>query len=246
MKKSVMFLLIGFLLLTSVIIARAASICPVDEQASLNKIAAAVKAVYEEKEIIDTSDIPAPSENQGEQKEYVPKKTVFKVVFTNIDEKVYVKVTNNRNDDIKVITSADLKDGTYSFDWDGLDDVTQFTYEVYTTNKTSCPGEKYYTGYLVTPMFNDFYNMGICEGITDLYACQKYVTTKMDYEDQYNKIVEYKEKMAKKEEQKNKKWYTKIGDFVKNHKVALIATGSIIVIAGVATVVVRNKRKRVI
>ena len=81
MKKSVMFLLTGFLLLTSVIIAQAASICPVDEQASLNKIAAAVKAVYEEKEIIDTSDVPAPSENQGEQKEYVPKKTIFKVVF---------------------------------------------------------------------------------------------------------------------------------------------------------------------
>ena len=242
MKKSVMFLLTGFLLLTSVIIAQAASICPVDEQASLNKIAAAVKAVYEEKDIKLDPNLYPPSAESGME----ATATVFKIIFTNIDEKIYVKVTNNRNDDVKVITSADLRDGTYSFDWDGLDDVTQFTYEVYTTNKTSCPGEKYYTGYLVTPMYNALSDDPICDGIDGLYACQEYVTTKMDPEDQYQKVTDYRNQMAKEKEQKNKKWYTKIGDFVKNHKVALIATGSIIVIAGVATVVVRNKRKRVI
>ena len=242
MKKSVMFLLTGFLLLTSVIIAQAASICPVDEQASLNKIAAAVKAVYEEKEITLDPNLYPPSAESEEPMSY----TVFKIIFTNIDEKVYVKVTNDQNSDVRVITAADLKDGTYSFEWGNLDTVTQFTYEVYTTNNTSCPGEKYFTGYLVTPMYNVLSDDPICEGINDLYACQQYVTTNMDYNDQYEKIVEYRDKMAKKEEQKNKKWYTKIGDFVKNHKVALIATGSIIVIAGVATVVVRNKRKRVI
>ena len=242
MKKSVMLLLAGFLLFTSVIFVKAKSICPDAEQASLNKIAADVKAVYEEKEIKLDPNLYPPSAESGME----ATATVFRIIFTNVDEKVYVKVYNNQNDDVKVITSADLTDGTYSFDWDNMDNVTQFTYEIYSSTKTSCPGEKYLTKYLITPMYNPLSDDPICEGLEGLYACQEYVTTKMDPKDQFEKVEQYREEIAKEKKQKNKKWYTKIGDFVKNHKVAFIATGSIIVIAGVATVVVKNKRKRVI
>ena len=241
MKKKVVVMLAGILALLNLKVVNAASLCSMEDQAKLNKIAGSVKAVYEEaKEEVDPSTyITTPETGEGPiYRDY------FKIIFTNITEEVYVKITNDYNDEVKFIRYQDTDGGMYTFDWDNLDDVVKFTYEVYSSDKTACQNEKYFTNYLVTPMYNSFYEMLICEGINDYLPCQKYITVKNDYNEQYDKIVEYKEAKKEKEIEENKKWYEKIGDFVKKHKTVFIAGGSIIVIAGVAVVVVIIKRKR--
>lgn len=241
MKEKVVVMLAGILALLNLKVVNAASLCSVEDQAKLNKIAGSVKAVYEEaKEELDPSTyITTPETGEGPfYKEY------FKIIFTNITEEVYVKITNDYNDEVKFIRYQDTDDGMYTFDWNDLDAVVKFTYEVYSSDKTACQNEKYFTNYLVTPKLNEFYNYLICDGIKDYLACQKYIPINMGYNEQYNKIVEYKEAKKEKEIEENKKWYEKIGDFVKKHKTAVIVGGSIIVIAGVAIVVVIIKRKR--
>lgn len=243
MKKKVVVLLAGILNLLSCNVVHA-SVCSYEEQASLNKIAGNVKLVYEEGlEKVDESLYAPTVETVGEVELY---REYFKLIFTNITKDIYVKIMNDYNDEVKYIRYQDTDDGMYTLNWYNLDDVVNFTYEVYSSDETGCRNEKYFTNYLVTPMYNEFSDKIICEGINDFLPCQKYVTVKMDYSEQYKKIVEYVEEQENENStnEKNKSWFEKIGDFVKEHKVAFIAGGSILVIAGVAIVVVKIRRKR--
>ncbi|MBQ4583991.1 MAG: hypothetical protein IJA94_03800 [Bacilli bacterium] len=244
MKKKVVGILAGILALTNLNVVDAASACSYEKQVELSKVAGSVKAVYEEaSQKVDSSLYAPTNETVGEVELY---REYFKIIFTNITKEIYVKVMNDYNDEVKFIRYKDTTDGMYTLNWYNLDDVVNFTFEIYSSDETDCRNEKYFTNYLVTPMYNDFYETIMCEGITDYLPCQKYITVKMEYADQYEQISEYLEVVEneKKEKEENKKWYENIGDFVKKHKVAFIAGGSIIVIAGVAIVVVNIKRKR--
>lgn len=243
MKKKVVVMLAGILAVLNLNVVDATSLCTFEEQSRLNKVAASVKAVYEEaEEKLDPSLFIVTEETEdGDFYDLY-----FKIIFTNITEDMYVKVTNDYNDEIKFIRYSDTTNGSYTLNWYELDSVVRFTYEVYSSDKTKCKDEKYFTNYLVTPKYNDFHTSIICEGITDYLPCQKYITVDMEYSEQYNKIVDYvkNEQENQKDLDENKKWYEIIGDFVKQHKKAFVAGSSIIVIAGVATIVVVIKRKR--
>ena len=240
MKKSVMVGLCGLLGFSALITANA-SACSTEQQVELKKVAGSISTTYEEaQELVDPSTYYSNNEvgNEPLYEDY------FKVIFSNVDPKVYIEISNDYNDEVKFIRYQDTEEGIYTFDWKNTDKITKFTYEVYSSAETSCPDEKYYTGYLVLPKRNDFYDMAMCEGITDFDSCKKYIMVNMDPDEQERLITEYLNKEIEKQEKRNKKWYQKIGDLVNKNKVIII-TGSIIVIAGVATVVVKNKRKRV-
>ncbi|MBQ9834226.1 MAG: hypothetical protein IJO33_03440 [Bacilli bacterium] len=244
MKKKVVVMLAGILALINLNVANAASACSYEQQVELGKVASSVKAVYEEaSEKVDPSLYAPTNETVGEVVLY---RDYFKIIFTNITKDIYVKVMNDYNEEVKFIRYKDTTDGMYTLNWYNLDDVVNFTYEVYSSDETDCRNEKYFTNYLITPMYNEFHDKIICEGITDYLPCQKYITVKMKYSEQFEKINEYLEvgKKEEKEKEENKKWYEIIGDFIKEHKVAFIAGSSIIVIAGVAIVVVNIRRKR--
>lgn len=241
MKKKVVVMLAGILAMLNINSVKAASLCSVEDQARLNKIAGSVKAVYEEaQEELDPSSYISNIET-GEGPFYT---SYFNIIFTNVTKDIYVKITNDYNDEVKFIRYQDTEEGTYSFRWNNIDEIVRFTYEVYSSNDTSCRDEKYFTNYLVTPKYNKFHDYLICEGIEDYLPCQKYISVDMEFDEQQNKIEEYLKVEDDKKEDKDKAWYEKIGEFVKEHKTAFIAGGSIIVIAGVATVVVKMKRKR--
>ena len=240
MKKSVMYGLCGLLGISALITANA-SVCSTEEQAKLKKVASNVSSTYVEKEeLVDPSKY-LTNDEVGYEPVY---EYYFNVIFSNIDSDTYVKISNDYNDEVKFIRYADTEDGIYTFTWKNTDKITKFTYEVYSSAETSCPDEKYYTGYQVLPKYNEFSETAMCEGISDFESCHKYIMVNIDPVEQERLITEYLSKKNKEKEQKGKKWYQKIGDLVNDHKVIIIA-GSIIVIAGVATVVVKNKRKRV-
>ena len=240
MKKSVIYAVCGLLSLCSIMTANA-STCSVDEQAKLKKMISNISTTYkeEQKEVDPSMYLTGPDIGYGPVYD-----DYFKVFFTNVTKEIYIKITNDYNEETKFIRFKDTEDGIYTFDWEYNDKITKFKYEVYSSAETSCPDEKYYTGYVVLPKYNDFSTRVMCEGLSDYPACQKYITTDMDPVEQERQITEYLKEKEQKELKKNKKWYKKIGDFVNSHK-GVIITCSIIVIAGVATVVVNNKRKRV-
>ncbi len=240
MKKSVMYGLCGLLGLSSIITANA-SVCSTEEQAKLKKTASNISSTYVEKEELIDPSMYLTNDEVGNEPVY---NYYFNVIFSNIDPDTYIKVSNDYNSEVKFIRYEDTDDGIYTFDWKNTDKITKFTYEVYSSAETSCPDEKYYTGYQVLPKYNDLSETAMCEGITDFEACRKYIMVNIEPAEQERLITEYLSKVNKEKEQKGKKWYQKIGDLVKDHKVIFI-TGSIIVIAGVATVVVNKKRKRV-
>ena len=240
MKKSVILSLCGALLFSAQITAKA-SICSTADQVELKKIASNISTTYEEGEKQLDPSAYLTNNEVGTNPVY---ENYFKVIFSSIDSKFYIKIFNDYNDEVKFIRYQDTKDGIYTFDWENLDRVTKFTYEVYSSAETSCPDEKYYTGYIVLPKYNEFSETAMCEGITDFESCQKYITANVDPAEQERLILEYLDKKIEKDKKGNKKWYQKIGDLVNENK-AIIIAGSIIVIAGVATVVVKNKRKRV-
>ena len=238
MKKSVILGLCGLLGFSALITADA-SVCSIEEQAEIKKVSSHISTTYEEKqEALDPSLYVSDGSYEPAYQYF------FGVIFSNIDSKIYVKVTNDYNNEVKFIRYQDTDEGIYTFDWKNTDKITKFTYEVYSSAETSCPDEKYFTGYVILPKYNEFSRRVICNGISDFEACQKYIMVNMDPVEQERLITEYLDKKQQEEEQKGKKWYQKIGDLVNEHKVIIIA-GSIIVIAGVATVVVKNKRKRV-
>ncbi len=238
MKKSVIYSLCGLLCFALISTANA-SVCSNEEQVKLKKIASSVGVTYEEaQEKLDPS-MYVTNDDVGYDPVYLD---YFKVIFSNVPKESYIEITNDYDDEIKFIRYQDTEDGVYSFDWKNTDKITKFTYEVFSSAETSCPDEKFYTGYLVLPKYNEVSASVRCKGLEDLPACQKYITSDMDPEEQERQIEERQKELAKEEEKKNKK--AKIGDFVKDH-MAIIIAGSTIVIAGVATVVVKNKRKRV-
>ena len=239
MKKSVIFSLCGLLSFCAVITANA-STCSTHEIAELKRTASGISTTYQEAErLVDPSTYFTNNE-VGNEPVY---ENYFKVIFSNLDSKLYIKVYNDYNDEVKFIRYQDTEDGIYTLDWNNIDKITKFTYEVYSSTETSCPDEKYFTGYVVLPKFNELSDSTMCEGITDFDPCSKYIMVDMDPDEQERKITEYLESKIEKEEKRNKKWYQKIGDLVKENKAIPIA-GSIIVIAGVATVVVKNKGKK--
>lgn len=166
MKKVITFIVVMFLLNVNV---SAASLCSYQEQSELNSKAANIKASYEIiKEITDNND-DAYSDS-------VLIEDFLKVSISNVSEEFYVLVKNDYNREQKTYTTKSAKDGIITFDWKNTDEVTNFTIQVYTTNKVKCPDERIKTIYLTVPRYNKFSNRDICLENKDFYLCQEYVT----------------------------------------------------------------------
>lgn len=176
MKKILTFLTVMFLFNINV---SAASLCTYKEQTELNSKAANIKVSYE-----------AMEETIGEDDVYI--NNYFKISIINVTEDFYVVVKNNINKDEKTFTSSDAKDGLITFNWTNINEITNFTILVYTTNNTNCAHEKFKTIYLTTPRYNVYSDRDICYENSDFYLCQKYVTfAEIDDMEFLNKLDNY-------------------------------------------------------
>lgn len=161
MKKILAFLSLMLLFNINV---NAASLCDYNEQAELNSKAANVNVSYE---VINSTT---------EFEDGTADTRVFKIQILNVTEDFYVLIKNDVTKEEKTYYSTDAKDGAISFIWDYAETVTNFTIQVYTTNKTNCADEKYKTIYLTTPRYNEYYNIESCQDLSEFYLCQEFVT----------------------------------------------------------------------
>lgn len=235
MKKILSFLVVMFLFNINV---SAASLCDYTEQSELNSKAANVKVSYD---IVDST----LTFEDG-----VSLNKIFRIQMLNVTEDFYVIVKNDINKEEKTYYSTDAVDGVISFDWDYAETVTNFTIQVYTTNKTNCADEKYKTFYLTTPRYNNYFNIETCQELTDFYLCQEFVTfTDVSRDKFISQLESYRNgevnnKGEKQEENENLTITDKIFEFIDNNKWYIIGGLSVIIIASFVIHRVKTKKQR--
>ena len=247
MKKfGKLFLAVFVALFSSITIVNAASKCDYDEQVELNNVAANIKVSYEEaEEKIDPSLVIGAYGGESEAMYYY-----FKVQIYNMPENVYLKITNDVNNEVKYLYYRDSQSGVVSFDWKDLDKVVNFTITAYSNEKTSCPNEEYRVIYLTLPRFNTYSDRAKCSENEDFYLCQKYITSveeidEATFEKEFIAFSNSKiEEEKKQEEELNKTWYDKLDDFIEENKITIIVISTIIVVGGVVTTVIVIKKRR--
>lgn len=231
----------------SFIITSKAVSCSYEEQAKLNNEAANVKVNYEIKErILDKSEYSPPD---GAEDDYVAKSDYMQVNILNLTENMYVEVSNNYNDDVKIYNYADTDNGNISFDWYTIGSVVKYTVKVFSSSNTSCEGNNLKTLHITLPRYNDYSTYDICSSVPEYYLCERYVTyDEVSYDKFFTRVNKEVEKQRKIEEEENKKWYIKVLDYVKEHKTAFIAGGIILVVAAgsTAVIIVRKRRRSII
>ena len=239
MKKNIAVLMLAVLFSwTSV---DAASVCSYEKQKEISKSAANVKITYEEaKAELDPSTYSYPEGADPET--YVAYYEYFKIKILNITEDIYLKLENSSNEEVKYIEYKDTDEGTFTIAWENLEDVTTFSYTIYSSTKTGCPDEEFRKGVMTTPKLNEFYTSELCVDIPDYYLCQKYITTNVS-SSKFVELAKAENKKNKKEEiiEKEKKDKEKETKNIKN--IFFVVTSIIIVGGGIAIVIVSKKRR---
>lgn len=235
MKKAITFIVIMFLFSIRV---SAASSCTYQEQSELNSKAANVKISYEavENKVVT-----------GEEY-YIDR--YIKVTIANVTEDLYVKIKNDYNSDQLTYNSSDAKDDIITFNWKNIDEVTNFTLQVYTSINTKCPNERLKTIYLTTPRYNEFSRREICVEQPDFYLCQTFVTfAPIDDTKFTNQITKYlndevDNKGEVKEEPQDKTITDVIFNFINTYKWYIIIVILVGTIVGVGIYNVKTKKQR--
>ncbi len=245
-KRGLLVALFSFILLESV----SATTCGYEEKAKLNNEISNVKSNYEIKErVLDESEYVVPDAIAGtdEEEDYVATEEYIGVNILNITENMYVEVSNDYNEEVKTYYYQDSSNGNISFDWYNINTVATFTIKVYASSTTGCEGEILKTMSLKLPRYNDYSNYSVCEGLTDYYLCQRYVTfSEVDFDTFITRIdKQYDRNGSSEGEKKQDKWYFKVKDFIVDHKVAFIAGGVVLIVGvGGATFVIIKRRRR--
>lgn len=244
MKKNILMLLAVFSFLFLGIKVSAASKCDYAELAEINQEASGVKISYEEKKRKLEGDNGVADTKTGDI-DYDIYQNYFTVNITNVTENLYVKVINPNDNSIRVFSSSDATNGIISFDWTDINTITNLTFKVYTSNKTSCADEEIVVQYKTMPKFNYYSTTSYCDEHKKEDICKQYVTKEVSSEEFHKKAKAAQAKKAEEINKKNKSVIKNVTDFVKKNKKAIIIGGSIIIVLGVvATVVVIIKRRR--
>ena len=242
MKKGMILVLSVFFFFISSVCA--ASSCSYQEQSSINSIASQVKASYELKEgILDPSKylVPAVVAGTEEESTYVAKYRYLQISILNITEETYVKV-KSEDGYSKTIEYSDTYQGIYSLDWDDLTKITPLTIEVYSSNKTGCPNEKYRVLYLTLPKANEYASSSECVDNENFYLCKELITfQEPDFNTFEKKIAAYKEGKI-----------SNIGEELvgktkglTNAQILIISISASVLVVGVVIVITLKKKRRI-
>lgn len=227
----------------------AASTCDYSEQVELQNIAANVKYSYEagSRETDEFVDIDSIGDPNGA---YLVERFV-EITLLNITEQIYVTVQTSPSD-VKTYRYSDTDNGILHIKKENLDSIVEYKILVY-SNHSHCQGDLLRTINLVTPKYNDYSEYGYCDELPNLFYCQEFITTEITTNpiDVQKEIYrQYQLVQKQEEEQKNEElsFWTKIGNFIKEHAVIIGIIVGVLVIIGVAATVIaiRKRRSRVL
>lgn len=254
MNKKIKLLFFTSLFLGLITNVKATSICSYEEQAKLNSAVANIKANYEEATAeVDKSQYgpaeyfendPDTNTQNAEALDY----NYFKVNILNLTNDFYAIITNDQNANTITVDYSKTSDGTYSFNWENLNSISNLTIKIYSSSATNCKNELYRTVYLTLPRYNEYYYSSYCTQYPNYYLCQKYVTYDfISYDEFLTKMNSYNDEQEKTtiNNEKDKTFWEKIKLFIENNKTLFIISGTVIVIAaGTFTIITIAKRRK--
>lgn len=103
---------------------------------------------------------------------------VLEVTLKNVTDDIYIKVTNNKNDNVQTLKKKDFKDGVVKFNTEYTTEVITYTIEVH-ANKYDCVDEIVRKFTVLTPIYNNYSNMGQCNDYPEFRYCQEFLTEDM-------------------------------------------------------------------
>lgn len=232
MKKILTFLTIMLLFTTKV---SAASLCDYKEQSELNGKAANIKATYE---IIE-------EKGEGEEGTYINYN--ININITNLIEDFYIIVKNDYTNEEKIYRNSDTLNNILTIRWDNIDKVTNFTIQIYSSNKTNCPDELYTTLFLTLPRYNRYSIKTDCIEYEKFYLCQKFVFVDYIKEEEFisqfaHYIKEDNQKNAEvTEKEEEKKFVNQIFQVIIDNKLIIIC---VVLIATSITITINVKKRK--
>lgn len=246
MKKTFKFILLSMTL--SIGIQNASAACSYSEKASLNQEVANIKVRYEtgEKQLNPEDYVCGEFETEEEMEECVPTYDYLNMNILNLNEHFYVVVTDEVDHIKKTYRYSDIdENGIVSFPWTKLGTTNNFTFTIYSSDETSCPNERMRVIYQTTPKRNLNADLEICSKIPDYYLCEKFVTTKEDIPFEEFIVKAEKELASRQEEEKekNKTFWEKVLEFIKDNKVVIIVGAAVIVVIAAGSVTIIKKKR---
>lgn len=236
MKKIRVYILFTLLIMLAFITnVSAEEKCTYSKRTDLNKLAWNMNFNYEpvEKKVEDYNQV-------GNEDNYTMHYS-YDLSIYNLTSNLYIKVTNDFNEEVATFTAADIVDGKIIYNVKYTGEIVTYTFAVY-VESGDCEGELLRSVKLTTPLRNEYAEMLICGDIPDFYLCQPYLTSTVDYSTFFAKAEAYKQKQELVQEEEEEKKSEK----KKNVKYILLGVGSVIVVGGLVTfIVIKKKRGKV-
>lgn len=165
--------------------------CNDEELNELIKSAAKISATYS----AQSKEIPVHYENEEENPGYseedVETYLYIELLIKGISKDVYLEITNNYNDDKKIIKAEDAnKKGEYRYEAPTMDERVTYTVSVY-ANKYDCVGEVIRKVVFDTRIYNVYSDMLSCTMYPKYENCTQFVTTPLTFDEFNNGMTQY-------------------------------------------------------
>ncbi len=146
-----------------------------------------VNAECSDKEIIRLQNL---AKNVNYSYEYNENTKKFSITFNNLKKDIVLKDDyNNRNYNV---------DGEVTFN-----DRYSNTYRFYIYAKDNkCINDVLTTKVIKLPVYNNYYNNSLCQGIEDYSYCNKWINNNVSYDIWYKKVTEYRKTIQDTKENK--------------------------------------------
>lgn len=238
--KRILMLVAVFLMLYSFDV-KADDTCSYKDQASLNEIAAMVKANFEIKETTE----PIEYEDPDGLGMITGTKTIpsFDIKIYNITEDLSLSITDSLEHKVVNVSYADTDKGVYTFHSDNYSDIITYTI-VINSNLKSCPGLKVKTLTFIKPKLNPYAFYAMCDGHESVSYCKEYVTKDFEVsDDELAKAIEAFDNST--DNKNNDKEETNVFlKFLKNNYIYIII-GTFLIGGGItAGVIIYKKRSK--
>ena len=170
----------------------------------------------------------------------------------NITSKLYVRTEaggSNVTSSSHLLTLANVgSDGAATIRQEAINQPVTYTFTIF-SDAYGCTGKTLRTMKLTLPRLNYYSELDICQDIPDYYLCQQYTTYDVDGATFYDKVDEYKAKLAAQAEESeatddNTSIINKAISGVSKYKYVVV--GVIVAIGVVVTVLILKKRKKVL
>jgi len=260
MMKKVVSGCIVFMLLFCLENVTAASTCDYSEQVELNNAASAIQVNYEVHKTLMDPDGNVVSEEEAQK--YLSESLIgddtyayftnMQIHVLNMSENIYLSIKGDNGFE-KTYYYVDTDQGTLSIDGGDLSKIINYEINIY-SNSDRCRGDFLRKTTLVTPMINEYHNTTGCFYLPNYEYCQEYITSPFyatdieivsKIDDEYTK---YLDSLQQEEEEKNKSFWEKLGDFFQEHKTIILSIVVVVIIGGALTtiVIVKNRRSRIL